>query len=234
MASANDKIRDVLQRYGEAFTEGQGGNVWRVQGTPVISHRCLERIAAQAGIAFELPTILRSERDEAVILVAGSLDKRREWSIGEAVINVNYRVSGKQAAYVYAMAEKRAKDRVILKLVELHGLAYSEEEADDFRQRSAEADRPIERPARPARSGDPADRAEYEATKDERNAWWAGEPTASQRMAREMSARLWRVSGEAAVKLVIGDEQFRQQFRALDEEDRNRLGELIKERRAAQ
>jgi hypothetical protein len=53
-------------------------------------------------------------------------------------------------------------------------------------------------------------------------------------MAREMSAKLWKVSGEAAVKLVIGDEQFRQQFRALDEEDRNRLGELIKERRAAQ
>jgi hypothetical protein len=31
------------------------------------------------------------------------------------------------------MAEKRAKDRVILKLVELHGLVYSEEEADEFK-----------------------------------------------------------------------------------------------------
>ena len=46
----------------------------------------------------------------------------------------NYRVSGKQAGNVYAMAEKRAKDRVILKLLELHGLVYSEEEADEFRQ----------------------------------------------------------------------------------------------------
>ncbi len=46
---------------------------------------------------------------------------------------MNYRVSGKQAAYVYAMAEKRGKDRVILKLIELHGLVYSEEEADEFR-----------------------------------------------------------------------------------------------------
>ncbi len=135
MATANEKIKEVLGRYGEPFTEGQGGNVWRVQGTPVISHKTLERIAAFAGIAFDMPTVLRSERDEAVILVAGSLDKRREWSIGEALVNVNYRVSGKQAAYVYAMAEKRAKDRVILKLVELHGLAYSEEEADEFRGR---------------------------------------------------------------------------------------------------
>jgi len=33
-----------------------------------------------------------------------------------------------QAACVYAMAEKRAKDRVILKLVGLHRLLSSEEE----------------------------------------------------------------------------------------------------------
>ncbi len=31
------------------------------------------------------------------------------------------------------MAEKRAKDRVILKLAGIHGLVYSEEEADDFK-----------------------------------------------------------------------------------------------------
>ncbi|MBE7247770.1 MAG: trna delta -isopentenylpyrophosphate transferase, partial [Actinomycetospora chiangmaiensis] len=76
---------------------------------------------------------------EAVILVTGRLPgakpgtERVEWSMGEALVNVNYRVSGKQAAYVYAMAEKRGKDRVILKLIELHGLVYSEEEADEFR-----------------------------------------------------------------------------------------------------
>src|SRR3954451_5869163 len=35
------------------------------------------------------------------------------------------------------MAEKRAKDRVILKLVGLHGLLYSEEEADEFKSSAA-------------------------------------------------------------------------------------------------
>ena len=34
----------------------------------------------------------------------------------------------RQAAYVYVMPEKRTKDRVILKLVGLHGLLSSEEE----------------------------------------------------------------------------------------------------------
>ena len=130
MNTTDKKIAEVLARFGEPMA----GNVWRVQGTLVIYHKALERIAAQAQIEFEPPSIVRAERDEAVILVTGRIGERTEWSIGEALVGVNYRVSGKQAAYVYAMAEKRAKDRVILKLIELHGLVYSEEEADEFKQ----------------------------------------------------------------------------------------------------
>jgi hypothetical protein len=129
MNTTDKKIAEVLAKFGEPMA----GNVWRVQGTAVIYHKALERIAAQAQIQFDPPTIVRAERDEAVILVTGRMGERLEWSIGEALIGVNYRVSGKQAAYVYAMAEKRAKDRVILKLIELHGLVYSEEEADEFK-----------------------------------------------------------------------------------------------------
>ncbi len=46
MRTADKQIADILVRYGEPF----GGNVWRVQGTAVISHKALERIAAKAGI----------------------------------------------------------------------------------------------------------------------------------------------------------------------------------------
>jgi hypothetical protein len=129
MREGDEQIADILARYGEAFSS----SVWRVQGQAVIYHKALERIAARAGIRFDKPVIIRAEREEAVLLVTGLLGDQMEWSIGEALINVNYRVSGKQAAYVYAMAEKRAKDRVILKLIGLHGLLYSEEEADEFR-----------------------------------------------------------------------------------------------------
>jgi hypothetical protein len=130
MNATDRRIEEVLAKFGEPMA----GNVWRVQGTPVIYHKALERIAAQARIVFDQPTIVRAERDEAVILVTGRMGERAEWSIGEALVGVNYRVSGKQAAYVYAMAEKRAKDRVILKLIELHGYVYSEEEADEFKE----------------------------------------------------------------------------------------------------
>ena len=130
MNTTDKKISEVLAKFGEPMA----GNVWRVQGTAVVYHKTLERIAAQAKIVFDEPKIIRAERDEAVIQVTGRMGDRIEWSIGEALIGVNYRVSGKQAAYVYAMAEKRAKDRVILKLIELHGYVYSEEEADEFKQ----------------------------------------------------------------------------------------------------
>lgn len=120
-------------------------DVWSVQSATVIKHKALEKLAACASITFDKPQVLRAERDEAVILVHGTMcaidnkaggGTRHEWSIGEALVNVNYRVTGKMAAYVYAMAEKRAKDRVILKLAGLHGL-YSEDEADEFKESSS-------------------------------------------------------------------------------------------------
>lgn len=129
MSATDKKIADTLAK----FDEPMAGNTWKVQSTTVIYHKTLERIAAKAKIAFDLPTILRAEKEEAVLMVVGRMGDRMEWSIGEAAIGMNYRVSGKQAAYPYAMSEKRAKDRVILKLIELHGLVYSEEEADEFK-----------------------------------------------------------------------------------------------------
>jgi hypothetical protein len=156
--AADLAIKKVLEEHGE---QANASTVWRVQGTAVISHKALERIAGRVGIRFDLPTILRAERDEAVMLVAGTRGDLREWSIGECVVNVNYRVSGRQAAYVYAMAEKRAKDRVILKLLALHGLAYSEEEADDFKARGEAIDQADEQAEeRPERS-EADQRAEY-------------------------------------------------------------------------
>lgn len=133
------EIAELFKKFGATISND---DVWQVQQATVIKHKALERLAASAGVIWDAPTVLRCERDEAVILVTGKLDVRSEWSIGEALINANYRVTGKQAPYVYAMAEKRAKDRVIIKLCGLHGL-YSEDEADEFKEpREAEKHEP--------------------------------------------------------------------------------------------
>jgi len=126
-----DAIYAVFDKHGVDLDRD---SIWEVQGTPVVYHKAIERLGAALKVVWDEPKIIRAERDEAVIQVIGRVGDRMEWSIGEAVIGVNYRVSGKQAAYVWAMAEKRAKDRVILKLADLHGDVYSDEEADEFKQ----------------------------------------------------------------------------------------------------
>jgi hypothetical protein len=138
------EIRDLFQKHKIFLSRD---DVWEVRpGTPVVKHAPLERLAAAIGVEWGPHQILRAEREEAVIIVTGKIrDGEPEWSIGEACIGQNYKVSGKMAAYPYAMAEKRGKDRVILKLAGLHG-AYSEEEADDFKQGAPEVSNEVSPP----------------------------------------------------------------------------------------
>ncbi len=142
MARNNPKLDKIYEVFDKHKVDIDRDSIWSVKGTPVVKHKDVERLGAKLGIVYDSPKILRAERDEAVILVTGSMGERSEWSIGEALIvregevGGNYKVTGNQASYVYAMAEKRAKDRVILKLADLHGDAYSEDEADDFKDSS--------------------------------------------------------------------------------------------------
>jgi hypothetical protein len=105
--------------------------LWQVRpGTYAIKHKALERVGAEQGIRFFAPDIIHfdMEKREAAIVVHGKLGEREEWSTGEASTYNN------KNAYPFAMAEKRAKDRVGLKLLNAHGAIYSEDEADDFKQ----------------------------------------------------------------------------------------------------
>lgn len=129
-------IAEVLKEFGFGPDA-----CWDCHGTWVIYHRVLEQIAAKGGITFDAPLVLEANGagKVAAICVTGRLKDKAEWSIGEAAPGNN------KTAYPFAMAEKRAKDRVILKLVGLHGLAYSEDEADDFKESApARAEAPID------------------------------------------------------------------------------------------
>lgn len=93
----------------------------------IVTHKSLEIVAAKAGILFEPPVIVQhSAEDKICILIAtGKLAERVEWSFGEATPYNNH------MSYPYAMAEKRAKDRVILKLMGIHGYIYTDAEMED-------------------------------------------------------------------------------------------------------
>jgi hypothetical protein len=106
--------------------------LWEVRpgtGTYAIKHAALERVAAEQGISFDPPMMLEFHAADkiAVICVTGRKGDRADWSIGEAAPYNN------KNTYPFAMAEKRARDRVTLKLLNAHGTVYSEEEADEFK-----------------------------------------------------------------------------------------------------
>ena len=123
-------VMKVLKQY-----DLDSSAVWNCHGTPVILHKALERVAEKDGIVFDAPQIIETnaEKKIAVICVTGHKGKSSAWSFGEAMPSNN------KNAYPFAMAEKRAKDRVILKLIGLSGEAYSEDEADDFKDAKPKA-----------------------------------------------------------------------------------------------
>ena len=122
---------DILKKFGIDPREA----LWDCHGQYVIYHRYLEQVALRAGIRFGMPTVLDINQKEksCCLLVEGWIQQKDGkppiaiWTIGEAATYNN------KNSYPMAMAEKRAKDRLVLKLIGLHGEVYSEDEADDFK-----------------------------------------------------------------------------------------------------
>ena len=125
-------IAEFMQKHKVGTDE-----IWAVPGgrAYAVKHSALERIAFQNDIVFGLPQIVEADGANgiATMIVTGKLGDFEQWSIGEASPKNN------KNAYAFAMAEKRAKDRVILKLLNIHGILYSEEEADDFKRQDKAA-----------------------------------------------------------------------------------------------
>ena len=133
MAFSAEQIKDVPPILIESLNdikENLHNALWlhKQSGKLIIKHYVLERIATDKGIKFDPPVVIESDiaNKSVALSVTAHLGDKSEWSIGEAS---SYNC---QMNYPYAMAEKRAKDRVILKLLDVHGEVYSQEEADDF------------------------------------------------------------------------------------------------------
>ena len=95
----------------------------------IISHDACEKIADMEGIIFGPPQILNSEQNFVRMVISGKKGEVLMWSVGEAD-NKNCK-----NLYFGAMAEKRGKDRVILKLINAYEYGiYSDVEADNFQK----------------------------------------------------------------------------------------------------
>lgn len=130
MGKPSKAVLDFMEKYKIDSDE-----IWEVHGsTWVVKHKALERVAVEVGVKWDRPSVQICDLTNkiAVICAFGKLGEHEEWSFGEASPANN------KNSYPMAMAEKRARDRVILKLLVSHGALYSESEADEFAEQRPE------------------------------------------------------------------------------------------------
>lgn len=133
MSRVPEKVKAFMDQWGVDQDE-----VWLLPGgrSYAVKHAALERIAVAVGILWDDPDVVAYDLESktVVVRVKGRILKKitdsvggavEAWSFGEAAPYNN------KNAYPWAMAEKRAKDRVILKLLAVHGLFYGEDELDE-------------------------------------------------------------------------------------------------------
>lgn len=144
MSTLEPRIEAIRREYGL-----EGSDFWQIKqnGQWVCKHAALEIIAVKAKVEWSAPQIIEADAPNLVcsMIVTGRMGDRTEWATGETN-QTNYQVKGKQPAYPWAMAEKRAKDRVILKLVGIHGLVYSEDEMPSVDMQPEPANKPQQPP----------------------------------------------------------------------------------------
>lgn len=131
---SNLTIEQLLTKHGIDVKSG----VWvhAQSKKTIVLHKALEQLAIKMGITFGNPQFVAVDQEKEMVALwvtgylpgEGDAEGKTEWSFGEATPKNN------KNPYPFAMAEKRAKDRVVLKLIGVHGEVYSDVEADDFKK----------------------------------------------------------------------------------------------------
>ena len=132
------KIQELQKKYSLSKDDfwNLTGNVW------IIKHDAVEKIGKMENVIFENPTIVEHSREHCVLMGSATIikeDKKiaEEWTFGEADRKTNCKNS-----YVFAMCEKRLKDRLTLKLISAYEYGiYSDTEADNFKKQKPKAEK---------------------------------------------------------------------------------------------
>ena len=123
MAKPLDKrVTAILKGLGLTKEE----SLWDCHGTWVMYHRYIEIAGVKKKISIDDLSEIETNSEKGIVVIKckASLEKMKVITYGEAS------PKNTRNAYPYAMAEKRAIDRAILKLIGLHGFIYSEDELD--------------------------------------------------------------------------------------------------------
>ena len=138
MLNIPEQIKKVAEKYNLKLPQNQKdmtGDFWCIGKNYVIFHDALTKIAKLEGIVFHKPEveILYNEGNFFGVAMMGEaeLDGLKIWTSADSTRE------NTMAKYYFNMAEKRLRDRQVLKLLDLYeyGL-YSDIEADDFKKQA--------------------------------------------------------------------------------------------------
>lgn len=138
--------QDKLKELAEAYKLDKD-DFWQLpqnKSVHILTHDACEKIAGIEGVRYEKPEWLsRGENGVWAVQASGFKSDDPEnilWTTGEASKD------NCTAKYLVNMAEKRAKDRLVLKLIKAYEYGIkSEEEADSYKK--PEDDKPVEKPS---------------------------------------------------------------------------------------
>ena len=123
----------ILKKYelDKKDDQGEYKALWDCHGTWVMYHRYIEQAGASNGIKYKFEEIeTNSANGIVVVKCTAVLDKGNDKKV-QVVSYGESSPKNTKNSYPYAMAEKRAYDRCVLKLLGLHGFVYSEDEMPD-------------------------------------------------------------------------------------------------------
>ena len=121
-------IKDLAKKYNL-----QKSDFWEMKfggkSNWIITHDAVEKIADVEGIKFHKPEVFRDNNSNVAMLGSATKGDKHIWSTGESSSYNN------KNPYNFAMAEKRLKDRLVLKIINAYEYGiYSDVEADDFKK----------------------------------------------------------------------------------------------------
>ena len=142
-------ILELAVKYKLSLPEHANDNdkdFWSCHGNWILKHDGCEKIANKENIVFDVPSGNMDVSPNVALLISGrmcileddgtEIEVKEAWSLGEACAR------NTKMPYWWAMAEKRGKDRVVLKLINAYEQGiYSSTEADEWNQMAKSLDK---------------------------------------------------------------------------------------------
>jgi len=144
MFEVPEPIKKVADKYNLSLPKSpadKNADIWCVGKNFILKHDALTRIAKVEGIIFHQPQITEIKSDNKyhgfMMIGEAELDGMKIWTTADST------KENTMAKYYVNMCEKRLRDRLTLKLLDLYeyGL-YSDVEAEDFKKKPVE-DKPM-------------------------------------------------------------------------------------------